>query len=128
MTREESPLLRAPLAPLQKESELDQPIHFQSATELRASLQRGEISAHELMNATYDRIDALNPQLNALVNLLPRDQALTLADVADAKIARGESGALLGLPMAPRMPRMYKGFRPRWALFRSRIASQNRMA
>ncbi len=89
---------------------MDQPIHFQSAIELRARLQRRDLSARELMNATYDRIEAHNPSLNALVNLLPRDQALLLADTADAKIARGETGALLGLPMAPKDAEDVQGF------------------
>jgi len=89
---------------------MDQPMHYLSAIELRARLQRRELSARELMNATYDRINALNPRLNALVNLLPRDQALTLADAADAKIACGENGALLGLPMAPKDAEDAQGF------------------
>lgn len=89
---------------------MDQPIHYLSAVELRARLQRRDLSARELMNTTYDRIEAHNPSLNALVNLLPRDQALSLADAADVKIARGETGALLGLPMAPKDAEDVQGF------------------
>lgn len=106
---------------------MEQPIHFQSATELRARLQRRDISARELMNATYDRIDALNPRLNALVNLLTREQALSLADMADAKIARGESGALLGLPMAPKDAEDVQGFPTTMGFvpFKDRFAKQD---
>ena len=106
---------------------MDQPVHYLPAVELRARLQRRDISARELMNATYDRIDALNPRLNALVNLLPRDQALTLADAADAKIARGESGALLGLPMAPKDAEDVQGFPTTLGFvpFKDRIAKQD---
>lgn len=106
---------------------MDQPVHYLSAVELRARLQRRDISARELMNATYDRIDALNPRLNALVNLLQRDQALTLADAADAKIARGESGALLGLPMAPKDAEDVQGFPTTLGFvpFKDRVAKQD---
>ncbi len=106
---------------------MNQTLHYLSAIELLAQLQRRDISAHELMTATYDRIEALNPRLNALVNLLSRDQALMLADAADARIARGEPGALLGLPMAPKDAEDVQGFPTTMGFvpFKDRVASHD---
>ena len=42
-------------------------------------LQNGSIGAQAVMSNVYQRINALNPTLNALVDLLPEDQAMALA-------------------------------------------------
>ena len=55
-----------------------------SARAQRDLLVHGDVSAVELMNAHYDQIEAHNGRVNALVNVLPRDQAVTLAAEADA--------------------------------------------
>ena len=60
-----------------------------------------QVSAVELMNCTYDQIERLNPALNALVNLLPREAAVALASAADARDPQN-CGPLHGLPMAPK--------------------------
>ncbi|MBX3706315.1 MAG: amidase [Pseudomonadales bacterium] len=74
-----------------------------TAIDLAGALRRRELSAIELMTACYDRIEAYNPSLNAIVNLLPRTDALALAQAADHKAAAGAPlGALHGLPMAPK--------------------------
>ncbi len=74
---------------------------FESASSLVAAMRRGTLSAVELMNASYDQIERLNPGLNAVVNLLPRARAVELAHQADAARASGEPlGPLHGLPMA----------------------------
>jgi amidase len=54
------------------------------------------------MNAFYDQIDACNPDLNAMVNVLDRDRALGLARAADTLRANNpdQCGALHGLPVA----------------------------
>ena len=39
------------------------------ATELAAMVRAGEVSARELVDAHLDRIDRLNPDLNAIVTL-----------------------------------------------------------
>jgi len=74
-----------------------------SARRQRQLLIERDISAVELMRVHYDQIDALNPTLNAIVNLLPREQAIELARSADAALRSGtKPGALHGLPMAPK--------------------------
>lgn len=63
-------------------------------------LSAGEISARELLQAHVERIEALNPVVNALVTLTP-ERALEQATTADRAHARGESlGLLHGLPVA----------------------------
>ncbi len=74
---------------------------MQDATKLCRDLQRGTVSAVETMKETYRRINAINPELNALVSLLPEADALALAAVAD-EIPSAERGPLHGLPMAPK--------------------------
>lgn len=75
-------------------------LHFETATELAGKIRRREISAEELMQAHLERIEAVNPTLNAIVTLLP-ERALAGARSADAALARGEEvGILHGLPIA----------------------------
>ncbi|HMO45211.1 MAG TPA: amidase [Rubrivivax sp.] len=71
------------------------------ACSLSTAIHRRELSARELMQATLARIEALNPQVNALVGLLPHEPLLALADERDAMLARGHSmGWMHGFPMA----------------------------
>ena len=70
-----------------------------SAHELAAALRRRELSSRELLDHYLDRIDRLNPALNAVV-ILDREGARRAADAADAALARGDAvGPLHGLPM-----------------------------
>src|SRR5690606_15254446 len=49
------------------------------------------------------RIDAVNPQVNALVSLRPRDALLAEAAAADADLVAGrDRGWLHGMPQAPK--------------------------
>ena len=68
-------------------------------TELRRALDRRQISSVELTTLFLDRIDALNPQLNAFITV-DRDGALAAARAADARLAAGQGGALVGIPLA----------------------------
>lgn len=71
-----------------------------TATEQAELIKRRDISAQELLQAHLEQIEAVNPQLNAIVTYLP-ELALELAQAADAKQARGEElGVLHGLPIA----------------------------
>jgi amidase len=72
---------------------------FQSATDAAHAMSRGEISSRELTELLLARIDAVNPALNAVVELR-REAALREAAAADEAIARGDDlGALHGVPM-----------------------------
>ena len=70
-----------------------------SALELCRDLQRGESSAAELMSETYRRINSVNPQVNALVNVIDEELAIQEANKCDA-VPIADRGPLHGLPMA----------------------------
>jgi amidase len=71
------------------------------ACALSAVLHRRVLSCREVMQAYLARIDALNPKVNALVGLLPREGLLAQADERDAMLARGrDMGWMHGFPMA----------------------------
>jgi amidase len=87
---------------------------FRPATELAALLRAGEISARELLDAHLDRIDRLNPVINAVVTL-DVEGARAAADVADAARAAGEDvGPLHGLPVAHKDTHATGGMRTTW--------------
>ena len=69
-----------------------------SAVELAAMIRDREVSSREVIQAHLDRIEAVNPYLNAVVRLLP-DQALAAADAADRAVsAETALGPLHGVP------------------------------
>jgi aspartyl-tRNA(Asn)/glutamyl-tRNA(Gln) amidotransferase subunit A len=70
-----------------------------SLKELSAALAAKKISAVELATLFLDRIDKLNPTLNAFITV-DRERTLAMAREADARRAAGESGPLLGVPLA----------------------------
>jgi amidase len=72
---------------------------FGSATALAAALRAGRVSSIELLKAYLDRVDRLNPALNALV-VDDRKAAMNRARAADRALAKGEVwGPLHGLPI-----------------------------
>ena len=62
-------------------------MNWNSALALSTALRDGTFSAVDVMNETYDRIEKHNPRLNAIVNLLSREEALKLAHAADHDVA-----------------------------------------
>jgi amidase len=72
---------------------------FLSATEMARRIREGELSSDELVRAHLQRIEAINPELNAVVQL-DAARALEAAAKADASLAGGEaSGPLHGVPV-----------------------------
>src|SRR6476646_4355162 len=70
-----------------------------SAWPLAAAVRNGELSPVALVQACLDRIDALNPTLNAFV-ALRRDEALEEAAALQRAIVAGKRlGPLAGLPV-----------------------------
>ena len=73
----------------------------ESAIELAALIRSRQLSAREVMIEHLDRINTLNPTLNAMVAKLDDERCVALADEADRKLARAEDvGPLHGLPWA----------------------------
>src|SRR5829696_2238936 len=71
----------------------------QSATDAARMLSRKQITSRELTEMLLERIDSVNPALNAVVELR-REAALQEAATADEAIARGSDvGPLHGVPM-----------------------------
>ncbi|MGL5115845.1 MAG: amidase family protein [Beijerinckiaceae bacterium] len=73
------------------------PLLLPVATQRRL-LQERRVSSVELLRLTLDRIDALNPSINAVV-ALDREAAAIAAAEADRRIAVGEARPLEGLPV-----------------------------
>ena len=89
----------------------DSEIVFAPARNLVRWLVERELSAEELMTRFLDRIEAVNPKVNAIVTLLP-ETALDGARAADAALARGETpGPLHGLPIACKDLTLTRGIR-----------------
>ena len=71
------------------------------ALALSRAIAGREVSCREVVTAFLDRIDKLNPIVNAIVSLRDRDLVLRDADEADRDIAAGRlRGPLHGLPQA----------------------------
>ncbi|HMN51947.1 MAG TPA: amidase family protein, partial [Xanthobacteraceae bacterium] len=60
------------------------------ATEQARLIRTGAVSSVDLTKATLARVDAVNPKINAIVDLLAED-ALRDAEAADRKTRNGEA-------------------------------------
>lgn len=70
-----------------------------SAVDLARAIATGAISSREAVKSSLDRIGAINPTLNAIVEVLS-DEALSAADAADTAVKSGaELGSLHGVPV-----------------------------
>lgn len=79
---------------------------------LAAAIRAKKISARDAMTACLDRIEAVNPAVNAVVSMPPRDVLMAQAAAADAKQARGEIlPPLHGLPHAVKDLQPVRGLR-----------------
>jgi amidase len=96
-------------------SEAKRPISeivLMDATSLSKAIHSREISCVEAMSAYLDHIDALNPQVNAIVALQARGDLLAQSRERDAQLSRGQSmGPLHGFPYAVKDLQAVKGIR-----------------
>ncbi|MGH8561702.1 MAG: Asp-tRNA(Asn)/Glu-tRNA(Gln) amidotransferase subunit GatA [Nevskiales bacterium] len=78
-------------------------MHTRSLKQLATDLRARKISSRELTRHYLDRIAARDSRsrggLNSFVTVC-EERALAQADAADARLAKGEAGALLGIPLA----------------------------
>ncbi|MBP6188341.1 MAG: Asp-tRNA(Asn)/Glu-tRNA(Gln) amidotransferase subunit GatA [Azonexus sp.] len=70
-----------------------------SLKQLSQALAARQISSVELSTLFLDRIERLNPTLNAFVTV-DREKSLKMAIAADVRIAAGTAGPLTGIPIA----------------------------
>jgi len=72
-------------------------IFFQDATRLAELIRKREISPVEVMQAHLDRIEAIDPKVNAIVTVA--DDAMKAAQAAEAAVLAGQTlGPLHGVP------------------------------
>jgi len=91
----------------------------QSATDLVAALAARQVSAAELTDQAIARIEARDGPINAVV-VRDFDRARTQAKAADVALARGERGALLGLPMTVKESHNVAGLATTWGFEHAR--------
>jgi aspartyl-tRNA(Asn)/glutamyl-tRNA(Gln) amidotransferase subunit A len=70
-----------------------------SLAELKQALDTKTLSSIEITTAFLDRIESLNPELNAFITVT-RDQALASAKEADTARSQGDASPYSGLPIA----------------------------
>ena len=83
----------------------DQTLHH-----LHQLLKNRQLSSRELTAALLDRIESVEPQINAFITLTA-DQAMQDADQADQRIASGDCQTLTGIPVALKDIFMTQGVR-----------------
>lgn len=84
---------------------------FRTAVELVGLVRSGALSARELVEAHIERIEAIDPLVNAIVTRTP-ERALAWATEADERQVHGEAlGPLHGLPIAHKDLVMTAGIR-----------------
>ena len=74
-------------------------LHERSIAELGAGLAAGEYTSVELTQHYLDRIESIDPAINAYITRTA-DEALAAARAADQARAAGESHPMLGIPIA----------------------------
>src|SRR4051812_7045602 len=79
---------------------------FRPVDELAGMVRSGELSSRELVQESLDRIDELNPQLNAFVDVFA-DEALAAADA----VGQGDDRPYAGVPIAIKNNRAVAGKR-----------------
>jgi Asp-tRNA(Asn)/Glu-tRNA(Gln) amidotransferase A subunit family amidase len=73
-------------------------MHYADATELAALIRSRQLSPVEVVRAHIDRIETLNPKLNAIVTLVA-DRALEAAKTAETAVMNADKlGPLHGVP------------------------------
>ncbi|MCH8186905.1 MAG: amidase, partial [Chloroflexi bacterium] len=90
---------------------MDENLAFAPASELRSLIANKQVSPVELTELYFERIDRLDPKLNAYLTLT-RDEAMESARAAEQAVVRGdELGPLHGLPISIKDLEMTKGIR-----------------
>jgi aspartyl-tRNA(Asn)/glutamyl-tRNA(Gln) amidotransferase subunit A len=85
-------------------------MHQMTLAEIARGLADKKFSSEELTRNLLARIAQLDPQLNSFISIT-EDLAITQAQAADARRAAGETGALLGAPLAHKDLFCTKGIR-----------------
>lgn len=74
-------------------------LHEWSARQITTGIQQKEVTARQVTEAVLDRLQSVNPDINAVVDEMP-EQALAAADLIDQQVAGGDDpGILAGVPV-----------------------------
>ena len=73
-------------------------LHHHTLAELAAGLRARRFSSVELAKHFLARIERSNPELNAFITVTA-EGALQAAEAADKRLAAGEGGPLVGVPI-----------------------------
>jgi amidase len=84
----------------------DSDLMFRPASELAGMVRAGEVSSRELVEISLERIEELNPQLNAFVDV-DAERALAVAD----EVQPGDERPFAGVPIAIKNNRPVNGLR-----------------
>lgn len=97
---------------------------YTGARRLARLIRTRKVSATEVMRAFIERIETINPKVNAIVTFLP-DQALKKAKALDRRRAAG--GPLAGLPIAYKDLVPTKGIRTTFGspIYREHVPQEN---
>ncbi|TDV60770.1 Asp-tRNA(Asn)/Glu-tRNA(Gln) amidotransferase subunit GatA [Pseudomonas sp. LP_7_YM] len=85
-------------------------MHQMTLAEIARGLAEKKFSSEELTRTLLARIAQVDPQVNSFISIT-EDLAITQAQAADARRAAGETGALLGAPLAHKDLFCTKGIR-----------------
>lgn len=101
---------------------------YMNAVELTKLIRERRLSAREVMEAFLERINLVNPKINAIVARLDDDRALALADEADRRTMQDDPlGPLHGLPVAIKDLEAVAGFPLTWGspIYKDHVASED---
>ncbi|MFI4993873.1 MAG: amidase [Solirubrobacterales bacterium] len=84
----------------------DSDLMFRGASELAGMVRAGELSSRELVEVSLERIEELNPQLNAFVEV-DAERALAAAD----QVSSADERPFAGVPIAIKNNRAVQGLR-----------------
>ncbi|HVY04234.1 MAG TPA: amidase family protein [Caulobacterales bacterium] len=97
-----------------------------SANALAKAVAAKKVSALELTEAAIARIERINPPLNAVI-VKDYDRAREQAKAVDARVAKGEAGPLMGVPMTVKESYNIAGLKTTWgfAEFKDFVAAED---
>ena len=99
LLREESHRSRSERPSNAAPPEVNDELIYYSTAKVSQMIREKQVSSVEVLKACLDRIDRVNPKLNAIVQFC-RERAMKEAEEADAMLARGQTKGLLhGVPM-----------------------------
>jgi aspartyl-tRNA(Asn)/glutamyl-tRNA(Gln) amidotransferase subunit A len=99
-------------------------LYEQNARTVAEAVRAGKLAARDVLETCLDRIDRINPSINAFV-FVDAERARRVADDVDARVARGDDpGPLAGVPLGIKELEAVEG----WPDTRASAALRDRIA